>query len=108
MVAPAVRARMTSAMMDAAGSLLVFIFVRFFFVLVVILIRNGMKLERVGGDDLKICATFGAGDNVAFVEFVFIQIEIAVALRTQNHLNFLLAKLPRGKIVRGLTAQRMG
>ena len=44
------------------------------------------QVERIDGDNFEISAALGAGNSVAFFELVFIQIEIGVALRTQNHL----------------------
>jgi len=46
---------------------------------------HGFEFERTGGADLKIGAAFGAGDDFSLVDFVFLKIQIGIALRAKHH-----------------------
>jgi hypothetical protein len=56
-----------------------------FFVLLDVAFFDGFEFERTGGDDFKIGAAFGAGDDFALVDFVFLKIQIGIAFRAKHH-----------------------
>jgi hypothetical protein len=56
--------------------LLFFFFVAFF---------DRFQLERAGGDDFKVGAALGTGNDLSLVDLFLFDVEIVFALRTQNH-----------------------
>ncbi|MHB1022398.1 MAG: hypothetical protein ACYC0Z_08295, partial [Acidobacteriaceae bacterium] len=60
------------------------LFFRLFFVVVTFLI-NTSKLQRVYADYFKLCAALVAQDYIAFFDFIFFEIEWAIALYTYCH-----------------------
>jgi hypothetical protein len=64
------------------GVVTVFGFLLFFFDVAFV---DGFEFEGTGGDDFKIGAAFGAGDDFALVDFVLLKIQIGIALRAKHH-----------------------
>src|SRR6266404_5756391 len=64
--------------------LLIFVLI-LVFVFFLIFVAHWTQFQRICGYHFKIGATFGTRDHVTFLQFIFIQIKIAVTFRTQNH-----------------------
>src|ERR1041385_2347811 len=59
--------------------------VQFFFGFFFVLVEHAVQLQRSDGHDLEVGAALGTGDDLALVDFVFLDVEIALALGTKHH-----------------------
>src|SRR5712672_1333071 len=44
-----------------------------------------LEFDGIGGDHLEIAATLRAGDDLAFINLVFLNVQISLAFRTVHH-----------------------
>ena len=50
-----------------------------------IVVGDGVKFEWAGRDNFEIASTLRAGDDFAFIDFVFFNIKIGFAFWTEHH-----------------------
>ena len=62
----------------------VFAFLCFFFVFFLVSFFDSFQFERTGGDDFKVGAALGAGNDFPLVDFFFFDVQIGFAFRTQQ------------------------
>src|SRR5215471_1371317 len=60
-----------------------FLFLVLFFLVLVFVHR--LQFDRIGHDHLEVCAALRAGDDLALIDFIFIDVEISLAFRTIHH-----------------------
>jgi hypothetical protein len=66
----------------ALGVVTVFRLLLFF--LFYIALFHGFEFERTDGDDFKVGAAFGAGDEFTLFDIVFVKIEFGIAFRAKH------------------------
>src|SRR5258705_4700666 len=54
-------------------------------VVLVLFLIDRLEFNGIGGDYLKVAATLRAGDNLAFIDLVFLNVQVGLAFRTQHH-----------------------
>lgn len=69
--------------MRSLGVVTVVSFLFLFFFLVFFFYR--FQLNRVDGDDFEVAAALGAGNDLAFIDIIFLDVEISFAFWTKNH-----------------------
>jgi hypothetical protein len=65
--------------------LLLTVFALHFFFLFHVALFDRFQFQRAGRDHFEVGATLGAGDDLAFVDFVFLDVQIGFAFGTKNH-----------------------
>ena len=72
---------------DGRGSGIVTVFALLFLFVLVFLVTllNRLEFQRIGGNDLEVGATLGAGDDLALVHLFLFDVQVGVAFWTENH-----------------------
>jgi hypothetical protein len=74
----------------AVGTLpLVVLFFVQVFVVVQRIVLNAAQFERFNADDFKVCAALGTRYNFTLIDFFLVDVQIAFALGTNHHDQFL-------------------